>query len=90
MTDKTELERLEVMVKMLMDEREAEKAAREAQEKKDTQIVPVMHMFNNENMITFSEGPRVDANNFELRMTLKQRVEQSPFAARQKMSTATS
>ncbi|XP_047965041.1 uncharacterized protein LOC125209485 [Salvia hispanica] len=44
MTDKTELERLEVMVKMLMDEREAEKAAREAQEKKDTQIVPVMHI----------------------------------------------
>ncbi|XP_042012087.1 uncharacterized protein LOC121760495 [Salvia splendens] len=31
-------------------------------------------------MITFPEAPRVDANNFELRIPLIQRVEQHPFA----------
>ena len=61
----TELERLH---KLLMDE----KLAREAQEKK---ILPVMHMFNHGNVLTFPEGPRVDANNFELRIPLIQRVE---------------
>ena len=65
-----------------MDERDAERAAREALEKKNKEIVHVMNMFNHENMVTFPEAPRVDANNFELRMTLIQRVEQTPFAGR--------
>ncbi|XP_042027155.1 uncharacterized protein LOC121774328 [Salvia splendens] len=73
MADREELERLQAMVKILMDEREVEKVAREAQEKKDKEIVPVMHMFNHRNMITFPE-----ANNFELRMTLIQRAMTSP------------
>ena len=82
MADRAELERLQALVKMLMDKREAEKVAREAQEKKNTEIVPMKHMFNHRNMTTFPEGPRVDANNFEQRMTLIQRFEQSPFAGR--------
>ncbi|XP_047942771.1 uncharacterized protein LOC125189547 [Salvia hispanica] len=41
-----------------------------------------MNMFNHGNTVTFPEGPRIDANNFELRMTLIQRVEQTPFAGR--------
>ena len=41
-----------------------------------------MNMFNHGNTITFPEGPRIDANNFELRMTLIRRVEQTPFAGR--------
>ncbi|XP_047978628.1 uncharacterized protein LOC125220507 [Salvia hispanica] len=82
MGDKTDLEKLQEMVQMLIDERDAERAAREALEKKNKEILPVMNMFNHGNMITFPEGPRIDANNFELRMTLIQRVEQTPFAGR--------
>ena len=69
---------------MLMDERDAERAARKALEKKNKELVPVMNMFSHGNMITFPEfvETRVDANNFELCMTLIQRVEQTPFAGR--------
>ena len=41
-----------------------------------------MHMFNHGNVLTFPEGPRVDANNFERRIPLIQRVEQHPFSRR--------
>ncbi|XP_047948973.1 uncharacterized protein LOC125194795 [Salvia hispanica] len=82
MGDRTDIEKLQEMVKLLMDERDAERAAREALEKKNQEIQPVMNMFNHGNMITFPEGPRIDANNFELRMPLIQRVEQTPFAGR--------
>ncbi|XP_047978855.1 uncharacterized protein LOC125220756 [Salvia hispanica] len=82
MGDRTDIEKLQEMVKLLIDERDAERAAREALEKKNQEIQPVMNMFNHGNMITFPEGPRIDANNFELRMPLIQRVEQTPFAGR--------
>ncbi|XP_047949958.1 uncharacterized protein LOC125195774 [Salvia hispanica] len=82
MGDRTDIEKLQEMVKLLMDERDAERAAREALEKKNQEIQPVMNMFNHGNMITFPEGPRINANNFELRMPLIQRVEQTPFAGR--------
>ncbi|XP_047961385.1 uncharacterized protein LOC125206134 [Salvia hispanica] len=82
MGDRTDIEKYQEMVKLLMDERDAERAAREALEKKNQEIQPVMNMFNHGNMITFPEGPRIDANNFELRMPLIQRVEQTPFAGR--------
>ncbi|XP_047979191.1 uncharacterized protein LOC125221107 [Salvia hispanica] len=82
MSDRTDIEKLQEMVKLLMDERDAERAAREALEKKNREIQPVMNMFNHGNMITFPEGPRIDAKNFELRMPLIQRVEQTPFASR--------
>ncbi|XP_047951433.1 protein FAR1-RELATED SEQUENCE 3-like [Salvia hispanica] len=80
MGDRTDIEKLQEMVKLLMDERDAERAAREAMEKKNRETLPVMNMFNHGNMITFPNGPRIDANNFELRMPLIQRVEQTPFA----------
>ncbi|XP_047953338.1 uncharacterized protein LOC125199322 [Salvia hispanica] len=82
MGDRTDIEKLQEMVKLLMDERDAERAAREAMEKKNRETLPVMNMFNHGNMITFPNGPRIDANNFELRMPLIQRVEQTPFAGR--------
>ncbi|XP_047950420.1 uncharacterized protein LOC125196092 [Salvia hispanica] len=82
MGDRTDIEKLQEIVKLLMDKRDAERAAREALEKKNKEIQPVMNMFNHGNMITFPEGPRIDANNFELRMPLIQRVEQTPFASR--------
>ncbi|XP_047949118.1 uncharacterized protein LOC125194948 [Salvia hispanica] len=82
MGDRTDIEKLQEMVKLLMDERDAERAVREALKKKNQEIQPVMNMFNHGNMITFPEGPRIDANNFELRMPLIQRVEQTPFAGR--------
>ena len=82
MGDKTNLEKLQEMVKMLIDERDAERAAREALGKKIKEILLVMNMFNQRNTIIFPEGPRIDANNFELCMTLIQRVEQTPFAGR--------
>ena len=59
-----------------------EKLAREAQRKKNREMVPVMQMFNHGNVFTFPEVPRVDANNFELRIPLIQRVEQHTFAGR--------
>ena len=73
-----ELEKLQIQVKLLMDE----KLVREAQEKKNKEILPVMHMFNHGNDLTISEGPRFDANNFELRIPLIQRVEQHPFSGK--------
>ena len=76
--NRTELKMLQAQVKLLMDE----KIARGAQEKKNRVIVPVMQMFNHGNILTFPEGPRIDANNFELRIPLIQRVEQHPFAGR--------
>ena len=82
MGDRTDIEKLQEMVKLLMDERDAERATREALEKKNQEIQPVMNMFNHGNMITFPEDPHIDANYFELRMTLIQRVEQTPFAGR--------
>ncbi|XP_047942786.1 uncharacterized protein LOC125189564 [Salvia hispanica] len=82
MGDKTDLEKMQEMAKMLMDERDAERAAREALEKKNKKTLPMMNMFDHGNTVTFPEGPRIDVNNFELRMALIQRVEQTPFAGR--------
>ena len=80
MAEKTELEKLQEIVQMLIDERDAERAAREALEKKNKKTLPMMNMFDHGNTVTFPEGPRIDVNNFELRMALIQRVEQTPFA----------
>ena len=64
MGDRTDIEKLQEMVKLLMDEKDAEREAREALEKKNQEIQPVMNMFNHGNMFTLPEGPRIDANNF--------------------------
>ena len=42
-----------------------EKLAKEAHEKKIREMVLVMQLFNHGNVLTFSEGSRVDANNFD-------------------------
>ncbi|XP_047941973.1 uncharacterized protein LOC125188913 [Salvia hispanica] len=44
MGDRTDIEKLQEMVKLLMDERDAERAAREALEKKNQEIQPVMNL----------------------------------------------
>ncbi|KAL1540753.1 hypothetical protein AAHA92_25062 [Salvia divinorum] len=65
-------------VQLLVDD----KAAREEAERRNRGIVPVMQMFNHGNVVTIPTIPRINANNFELRMPLIQRVEQHPFAGR--------
>ncbi|KAL1533431.1 hypothetical protein AAHA92_33315 [Salvia divinorum] len=65
-------------VQILVDDKEAKEEA----ERRNRGIVPVMQMFNHGNMVTIPTIPRINANNFELRMPLIQRVEQHPFAGR--------
>ena len=67
---RTEIERLQNLVQQLLDEKVVEKATNEEQEKKKMQIVSMMHMFNLGSELTIPEGPRIDANNFELRIPL--------------------
>ena len=55
-------------IQELLDDKAAEKAAKEEQERKNKELVPVMQMFNHDNLITTPEDPHIDANNFELRM----------------------
>ena len=65
-----------------MDKKAAEKAAKEEQERKNKEIVSMMHIFSHGNVLNIPEDPRIDANNFELRMPLIQTVEQYPFEGR--------
>ncbi|KAL1568804.1 hypothetical protein AAHA92_00366 [Salvia divinorum] len=65
-------------VQLLVDD----KAAREEAERRNMGIIHVMQMFNHGNVVTIPTIPRINANNFELRMPLIQRVEQHPFAGR--------
>ncbi|KAL1555250.1 hypothetical protein AAHA92_15716 [Salvia divinorum] len=65
-------------VQLLVDD----KGAREEAERRNRGIIPVMQMFNHGNVVTIPTIPRINANNFELRMPLIQRVEQHPFAGR--------
>ncbi|KAL1564611.1 hypothetical protein AAHA92_06930 [Salvia divinorum] len=61
-------------VQILMDDKEAKEEA----ERRNRGIVHVMQMFNHGNVATIPTIPRINANNFELRMPLIQRVEQHP------------
>ncbi|KAL1549185.1 hypothetical protein AAHA92_17317 [Salvia divinorum] len=65
-------------VQILVDD----KGAKEEAERRNKGIVPVMQMFNHGNVATIPTIPCINANNFELRMPLIQRVEQHSFAGR--------
>ncbi|KAL1549136.1 hypothetical protein AAHA92_17272 [Salvia divinorum] len=51
-------------VQILVDDKEAKEEA----ERRNRGIVPVMQMFNHGNVVTIPAIPRINANNFELRM----------------------
>ncbi|KAL1544934.1 hypothetical protein AAHA92_21721 [Salvia divinorum] len=63
---------------MLVDDKEI----KEADERRNRGVVPVMQMFNHRNVVTIPTIPRINANNFELKIGLIQRVEQHPFVGR--------
>ncbi|KAL1564360.1 hypothetical protein AAHA92_06712 [Salvia divinorum] len=78
-------------VQMLVEEKAAEKAAKEAEERRNRDIIPVMQMFNHGNMVTIPTISQINANNFELKIYLIQRVEQHPFLEEpRRMQTDTS